>query len=44
MSVATSREVVREENTNCPFKRVPSRGVKVRRNGHLKSQPGRGLH
>lgn len=37
-------EDVGEENPNCPFKCVPSRGVKVRGNGHLKSQPGRGLH
>ena len=44
ISVVISPEDVGEENTNCPFKCVPSCGVKVRGNGHLKSQPGRGLH
>lgn len=44
MSVAISCGDVGEENTNCPFKCVPSCGVEVRSNGHLKSQPGCGLH
>lgn len=44
ISVTISGEGVGEENTNCSFKCVPSYGVKVRGNGHLKSQPGRGLH
>lgn len=43
MSMALRKDAV-EENPNCPFKCVPSCGVKVRGNGHLKSQPGRGLH
>lgn len=31
-------------NPNCAYKCVPSCGVKVQGNGHLKSQPGCGLH
>lgn len=31
-------------NPNCAYKCVPSCGVEVQGNGHLKSQPGCGLH
>lgn len=43
MSKAIQKPAV-EENPNCAYKCVPSCGAKVQGNGHLKSQPGCGLH
>lgn len=43
MSMAIQKPAV-EENPNCAYKCVPSCGAKVQGNGHLKSQPGCGLH